>query len=171
MKTRVVFDCMIFLQAVARPVGPAGACVDRAENGDAELLVSADILAEMRDVLNRPGVQKKFRNLTPERVANFIIRIERFAVVIGPVPEAFTLARYPKDSKYLNLAIVSGAELVVSRDNDLLDLMTSDDAEPTAFRTAYPTIRIIDPVAFLRTFPPTDSSKTDPTTANPDEAL
>ena len=111
-------------------------------------------MEEMRDVLNRPGVQKKFRTLTPERVADFIARVERVAVVIDPVPEAFALTRDPKDSKYLNLAIAGGAELVVSRDNDLLDLMTSADAEATAFRTTYPSIRILDPVVFLQTLQP-----------------
>ena len=164
MKHRVVFDCMIFLQAASRPTGPAGACVDRAEAGDTELLVSHELLAEARDVLSRPAVRKKFRTLTDERVADFLARIDRAAVLVDPVPEAFALKRDPKDSKYLNLAIAAGAELVVSRDNDLLDLMTSDDEEPVAFRTAHPTIRIVDPVEFLRTFPP--SGPPEPTEAS-----
>src|SRR5262249_35500637 len=102
----------------------------------------------------RPGVHKKLRTLTPSRVADFIARVERFAVVIDPVPEVVSLKRDPKDAKYLNLAIAGGAELVVSRDNDLLDLMSSTDPEAVAFRRAHPNIRIVDPVAFLQTFQP-----------------
>jgi predicted nucleic acid-binding protein len=84
------------------------------------------------------------------------------------VPDAFNFSRDPKDSKYLNLAIAGSAELVVSRDNDLLDLMRSTDAESTAFRTAYPNIRIVDPVAFLQTFPPAAPAfLTPPSPANP----
>ena len=154
MKSHVVFDCMIFLQAAARPGGPAGACIDLADAGDVELLASAEVMNEVRATLNRPDIQKKFRTLTAARVATFIARVERVAVVIDPVPEAVTLGRDPKDSKYLNLAIAGGAELVVSRDNDLLDLMTSADAEATAFRTTYPSIRILDPVVFLQTLQP-----------------
>jgi predicted nucleic acid-binding protein len=55
---------------------------------------------------------------------------------------------------YLNLAIAGNAELVVSCDTDLLDLMSATDAESTAFRTAYPNIRIVDPVTFIQSFPP-----------------
>jgi putative PIN family toxin of toxin-antitoxin system len=148
---------MIFLQAALSSTGPAAACLDRAEAGDAELLISAGVLAELRDVLSRPRTRRKFRKLTDELAADFIARVERVAVVIDPVPEAFTVTRDPKDSKYLNLAIAGGAELVVSRDNDLLDLMTSADTEATAFRTAYPNIRIVDPVAFLQTLQPLPS--------------
>ncbi len=70
---------------------------------------------------------------------------------IDPIPDKIALTRDPKDSKYLNLAIAAGAELIVSRDNDLLELMTGTDSEAEAFRTAYPNIRILDPVEFLRT--------------------
>lgn len=124
--------------------------------------MSTEVLAEMNDVLDRPHIRKKFRTLTVRRVADFVTRIERVAVVIDPVPEAFTLTRDPKDSMYLNLAIAAGAKLVVSRDNDLLDLMTGTDADAETFRTTYPEIAILDPVAFLQTLrqdtpaPPTD---------------
>lgn len=65
-----------------------------------------------------------------------------------------TLTRDPKDAMYLDLALAAGAEYVVSRDNDLLDLMTSPDPEPAAFRAAYPALRITDPVSFLRSLRP-----------------
>jgi predicted nucleic acid-binding protein len=85
--------------------------------------------------------------------------------LIPTVPEAFTLTRDPDDSKYLNLAIAAGAELVVSRDHDLLDLMTANDADSVMFRTNYPTIRVLDPVTFLQTLTPTVPPV--PTTATP----
>ncbi len=164
MTPRVVFDCMVFVQAAARPNGPAAACVARAEAGDVELLVSRDTLDELRDVLNRPKVQQGFRTLTPEVVGAFLARVERFAVPVDPVPETVTLARDPKDSKYLNLALAGGAELIVSRDNDLLDLMTSGDAEPLAFRTAHPRLKVLDPVAFLNAIAPPAPTPTAPAT-------
>jgi putative PIN family toxin of toxin-antitoxin system len=159
---------MVFLQAAAKPLGPAGACIDRAEKGHVELLVSTEIVEEVRDVLNRPAIQRKFRTLTPERAADIIARVERVAVIFDPVPNAFSFCRDPKDSMYLNLAIAGSAELVVSRDKDLLDLMTSTDSESTAFRTAYPNIRIVNPVAFLQTFRPATPAAPDlPPPANP----
>jgi hypothetical protein len=68
---------MVFLQAAAKPLGPAGACINRAELGHAVLLVSTEIMEEVRDVLNRPDIQRKFRTLTPERAADIIARVER----------------------------------------------------------------------------------------------
>ena len=60
-------------------------------------------------------------------------------------PNAYSLPRDPKDERYLNVAIASNAEFLVSRDLDLLDLM-----KDTAFRQQFPSLVILDPVAFLK---------------------
>ena len=51
---RVVFDCMIYLQAAANATGPVGKCVDLAEDGKLDLYLSIAITAEVRDVLTWP---------------------------------------------------------------------------------------------------------------------
>jgi predicted nucleic acid-binding protein len=43
-----------------------------------------------------------------------------------------------------------GAEYLVSRDRDLLDLMDESRVDGADFRARYPNIKIIEPVAFLR---------------------
>jgi hypothetical protein len=43
---------------------------------------------------------------------------------------------------------------VVSRDNDLLDLMTGTDPDAVAFRAGWPGIAVLDPTSFLATLPP-----------------
>jgi len=168
---------MVFLQAAVNPSGPAGACVNVASVGVVQLFVSEATIAEVGDVLTRPKIRKKFSTLTPGRVDEFLGWVKRIATTIPDVPEVFTLTRDPKDSKYLNLAIAAGAELVVSRDNDLLDLMTSSGSDAESFRTTHPTIRIIDPVAFLQTLPRPTGPAPDPAPpgppkpdAQPDEA-
>ena len=167
----MVFDCMIYVQALARPNGPAAACLDKATAGECELLVSVEVLAEVHEVLGRPKLRRTFIRASDDDVEAFMRRLDALATNIDPVPEAFTLLRDPKDSMYLNLAIAGDAKLVVSRDNDLLDLMSEDSAEGNAFRTGYPEIAILDPVAFLRTFP-ADPPATEPkpTAPPPDEA-
>ena len=59
-KPRCVFDCMVFLQAAVSRRGPAFALLTLAETGRLELLISAEILSELREVLLRPAVQQKF---------------------------------------------------------------------------------------------------------------
>lgn len=152
----VVYDCMVLLQAAGSPHGPAGRCWVVVAAGAVRLCVSTLTLAEFADVVDRPFVRKKFRTLTDARVAQFRAELTLSALVIDPVPEAFTLTltRDPRDSKYLNLAIAAGAKLVVSRDDDLLDLMTGADPDAVAFRTGWPAIAILDPVSFLATLAP-----------------
>jgi len=145
---------MVFLQAVASPDGPSARCVEHAFEGRCELFISDETIDEMNDVLNRPKLRKKFARATPENVAEFIRRVLEVATRLGSVPSEYILKRDVKDSKYINLAVAASAKLIVSRDNDLLDLMTGNDDEATRFRTTYPEIAILDPVAFLKTIEP-----------------
>lgn len=150
MSRLTVYDCMIFLQAVTNPDGPSGRCVALAWGGVAKLIVSTLIMAEVEDVLTRPRTRRKFPALTTDRVEEFLRRVRESALTVETVPELVTLPRDPKDAKYLDLAATTGAEFVVSRDNDLLDLMTGSDPDAVSFRENHPTVRILDPVAFLR---------------------
>lgn len=155
MTPRAVYDSNVLLQAAARPNGPAGRCFALAEAGAVGLVASGETRAEADDVLNRPVIRRKFKTLTDAWVATFLANLDRVAARIDPVPAVVTLARDPKDEKYLNLAVAAGADYLVSRDNDLLDLMTGADPDAVAFRTAHPRILILDPVAFLaRVAPP-----------------
>jgi predicted nucleic acid-binding protein len=55
------------------------------------------------------------------------------------------MSRDPKDEPYLNLALATGANHLVTRDKDLLDLMHDE-----TFRAQHPGLQIIDPPALLR---------------------
>ncbi|HET6572160.1 MAG TPA: putative toxin-antitoxin system toxin component, PIN family [Fimbriiglobus sp.] len=149
-----MFDCVVLLQAAGSPAGPAGRCIGVVASRAAVLCVSDESVAELSEVLNRPGVRRKFHQLTDERVADFLAWLDTIAVRVDPVLHVFTLKRDPDDSKYLDLAHAAGAKFIVSRDNDLLDLMTGTDADAVAFRTTCPDLVILDPVAFLQTVQP-----------------
>lgn len=56
--------------------------------------------------------------------------------------------RDPKAEKYVDLAIQADATYLVIRDNDLLDLMERGTVEGEAFRRRFPSLTILDPVAF-----------------------
>jgi putative PIN family toxin of toxin-antitoxin system len=153
----VVFDCMVFVQALANDRGPAHACYELVRAGKLTLYVSPDTLAELTDVFNRPKLLRKLPSLTPESTRAFLEDIERRAIILSDVPQAVTLDRDPKDEPYLNLAAAAGARFLVSRDLDLLDLM----ADP-AFRRQYPILSIIDPAALLKSLPPDSGTDPDP---------
>src|SRR5687768_12992090 len=91
----VVFDTMLFLQAVGSGKGAAFAAVERFEAGEFHLFISHETLAEVRDVLARPAVRRKLTLLTDERVTAFIERLERKAILIDPVPRRISYERDP----------------------------------------------------------------------------
>ncbi len=154
MTPRVVFDCTVFLQGAARPAGPAAECVRLVDDGQVALCISAEILAELRDVLTRPKTQRRFPGLSPEWVESFVSNVELKALLLADVPHTVTLERDPKDEPYLNLAIAAGAKYLVTRDLDLLDLMKDEN-----FRRRYPAMLILEPPAFLHEFPPRTQSR------------
>jgi putative PIN family toxin of toxin-antitoxin system len=144
-----VFDCMVYLQAAARPEGPARACLGMAQQGRAIVCISPAVRAEVEDVLSRPKVRRKFPSLTPEAVAAFLHDIDALARSVGEIPSMITFPRDPKDEPYLNLAVAVGATRLVTWDNDLLDLM-GENTEGSEFRGRFPGLVILTPVAFLR---------------------
>jgi putative PIN family toxin of toxin-antitoxin system len=109
MKPLAVFDCMVFLQGAGRPASPARACFRLVDEGRVTLCLSADVLGEVRDVLTRPKVKRKFPALSPDWVEEFIQNAESKAVMVSEVPKAFSLERDPKDEPYLNLAVAAQA--------------------------------------------------------------
>ncbi|MFO0952190.1 MAG: putative toxin-antitoxin system toxin component, PIN family [Isosphaeraceae bacterium] len=146
--TRVVLDCMVFLQAAARSTGPAAACLQAARDGRVELWISPDVIAEVRDVLTRPRVLKKFPALSVEAVDLFLNDLRTFARLRSDVPRAVRPERAPKDEPYLNLSIAVGATYLASWDLDLLDLMRDELA-----RQQFPHLQILDSPALLRLIP------------------
>ena len=61
----------------------------------------------------------------------------------------YKLERDPKDEKYINLAIITRAEYIVTFDKDLLDLMKEDNQNGRSFRQKYPFLKIINPIDFI----------------------
>ena len=91
---RVVFDCMVFVQALANAKGPAFACLELSRIGKLDLCISPEVVAEVQEVLNRPKLQRRLPALTPERVGAFLEDVVHHATLIADVPSQFP---YPRD--------------------------------------------------------------------------
>lgn len=142
-----VYDCMLFFRAAARP-RLARPLFDLVAQAKVKLCLSPEVLAEIRDVLTRPKLLNKYPALNQAAVDAFLTWHLQMAHWVNNVPEHYVLARDPKDSKYLNLAITAGAAYVVTDDFDLLDLMEVESEAGRDFRARFPNIRIINPAAF-----------------------
>jgi uncharacterized protein len=148
MTPGAVFDCMVFVQALANAKGPACACYELVRSGRLLLSVSPEVITEVGDVLSRPKVRRKLPALTDETVEVFLRDVLGRATMLSDVPEAFRLERDPKDERYINLAVASDASYLVTWDRDLLDLMNDE-----GFRQQFPHLTILEPPALLRLFP------------------
>lgn len=149
-KPRVVFDCNVLLQAAARGSGVAAKCLNLAESGLIQLYVSREVLAEAEDVLNRPEVRAHFPELSDEIVGAFLKRLQKISVLARSVPKKFSYPRDEDDEPYINLAVAAGADFIISRDKDLLDLMTGHADNCKEFRQRFRPLRVIEPGEFLR---------------------
>jgi putative PIN family toxin of toxin-antitoxin system len=149
--TRVVFDANIYMQALFSPSGPSGRCLQLAFDGRVHLFISPFVLDELREVTSRPKIRHK-HHLAQDRIDDFVEAIEIAATVLDDFLEPFAYKRDPDDAHYVNLALAAGARLIVSRDTDLLELMEAAKKDAIDFQTRFPTLRIMDPVSFLRDF-------------------
>lgn len=145
----VVFDCVVFLQGLIKEFGPAVTCLERFEQGRFVLAVSPETLEELREVLSRSSLRRNFPLLTDEKAEHLIELLLLKCRFFRDVTKRIELPRDPDDEPYLNLAIEAGAGFLVTRDRDLLDLMTWDTEEGRNFQARFPELKILDPVAFL----------------------
>jgi putative PIN family toxin of toxin-antitoxin system len=83
-----------------------------------EVLVSADVIFELDDVLGR---EKFERYVTEEERERFLHSLLREARLVE-IWEKVRACRDPKDDKFLELAVNGGADCIVSGDDDLLVL-------------------------------------------------
>ena len=118
-------------------------------DGEISLFVSDAILREVRDVLGREELRRKLPAIKDRLVNALLLKLEGRAILTTNVPEEYKYDRDPNDEKYLNLAIVSNASYLVSKDGDLLDLMSTDTDVARRFRTRYPFLQILSAGDFI----------------------
>jgi len=121
-----------------------------AENGRIKIFISEETLAEIKDVLDRPEVRSQFADLNDEIVGAFVERLRKIGTFLDQVSQEFTYPRDPTDEPYINLAIAAEADYVITRDNDLLELMTGHSAECKEFRQRFRTIQVLTPENLLK---------------------
>jgi putative PIN family toxin of toxin-antitoxin system len=125
-------DTNVIVSALLFPDSAPGKALSEARRLG-EMLLSADTVAEIVEVLRRPKFDRYV--LSDERDW-FIATLVRQATLVQPI-ETITVCRDPKDNKWLELAVSGKADAIVSGDEDLVSL------------DGYRDIAILGPKAFL----------------------
>lgn len=114
---RCVFDTNVLISALLFDQSrPAQAFFSALRDG--EVLVSADVISELNDVLGR----KKFRRYATEAERERFLRSLLQEARLIEIREKVQACRDPKDDKFLELAVNGKADCIVSGDDDLLSL-------------------------------------------------
>jgi putative PIN family toxin of toxin-antitoxin system len=146
---------MVFLQAAIHP-DRRYATIEAVEDSRLILCTSPELLAEVRDVLTRPALMAKFSELTHDRVAQFLDRINLIAMAFPNVRKAFSWPQHPDDDQLFNLAIESKADFMVTWENRLLQLGTDTTPSAVELRTLAPRLSIVTPAQLAATLKPTN---------------
>ncbi|MBA3346399.1 MAG: putative toxin-antitoxin system toxin component, PIN family [Gemmatimonadales bacterium] len=130
----VVLDTIVLLRGLIKPYGQSGRILFD-HFGDYGLVVSPTIVTEYLEVLRRPELVRKYQSVANRDLQAILRLIERATVVVPTSVPA--VSRDPTDDKFLAAAKVGNADVIVTADNDLLDL------------GAYEQIAIVTAEAFL----------------------
>lgn len=114
---RVVIDTVVFVRALINRRSHAARLV--LEMGDRyDLLASSAIVSEVRDVLYRPALRRRFPQMTLPRLEAMMALVEA-AEMIEPV-EHQRVCRDPHDDRFFDCAREGAADYIVSEDRDIL---------------------------------------------------
>lgn len=114
---RCVFDTNVLVSALLFDQStPAQAFFAALHAG--EIIVSADVVAELNGVLSR----EKFRRYVAEEERERFLRSLLREAGLIEIEQKIRACRDPKDDKFLELAVNGDADCVVSGDEDLLSL-------------------------------------------------
>ena len=136
MGYRVVIDTVVFVRSLLNPYSAPGELIF-AHADEYRLILSAPIVREIVEVLQRPEITNKIRfvaGMDTRRVLDLLSEAELVELPLD-IPQ---VSRDPKDDKFLATAVVGEASYVVSEDRDLLDL------------GEYQGIKIVDVATFLK---------------------
>ena len=134
---KVVLDANIFVSAVLKPHSNLAKIFELVKEGKIKLILSRDILSEIRAVLLYPKIKQRHRR-SPKEIEEFLQKTIPVSIIVPGKTKVRTVEEDPADTKYLAAAAEAKADFIISGDRHLKDLKIFEG------------IRILDPAAFLK---------------------
>jgi putative PIN family toxin of toxin-antitoxin system len=106
---RVVVDTNVVVSANLRDEGLPAAILDLAANKRILMCVSAALMAEYKEVLNRPRLK-----LAPRRIASALAVIRRTSLLVSPTRTVTVIKADEPDNRLLECAEEAGAHYLVT---------------------------------------------------------
>lgn len=145
MIPRVVYDAMVFFQWAALPADRTHATIQAVFNGSVRLILSHDLIAELRDLLNRPAIQAKFKSPDPLDIELFLETVSAVSDILPIVNQTFSWKQHPDDDHVFNLAIDAQADFLVTWERRLLQIAELDPQAASELKKLAPQLQIVTP--------------------------
>jgi len=133
---KVVLDANIFISAVLKPHSDLAKIFELVREGKIRLILSNDILSEIRAVLLYPKIKQRHRRSAKE-IEEFLQKTIPVSIIVPGKMKVQTIKDDPADTKYLVAGAEAKADFIISGDRHLKDLKMFEG------------IRILDPSTFL----------------------
>ena len=133
---KVVLDANIFVSAVLKSHSDLAKIFELVREDKIKLILSEDILSEIRAVLLYPKIKKRHRR-TQKEIEEFLNKVSQASILAQGRIDTDEIREDPADNKYLSAALEGKADFIISGDHHLKDLKVFEG------------IRILDPSAFL----------------------
>jgi putative PIN family toxin of toxin-antitoxin system len=134
---RVVIDANVFVSAALKPHSKPAQIINLVKEGKIALVLSHDILEELKKVFRYPKIRKELR-LTVSEIDEALAEIAPGAIRTPGKIRMRAVKEDPEDNRYLECAVEGQADFIISGDHHLTDLHVFEG------------IKIVDPATFLR---------------------
>ena len=132
---RVVIDTGVFVSGLIRKQGTTGDVLRALRDGRFIVIYTTEIVVEIIDVLGRANFRTKY-HIEPDDITALVNLLRLRGELVTPTRKV-TASHDPKDDKFLEAALATQTDYIVSGDGDLLDL------------TPFEEIPILRPAEFL----------------------
>ena len=130
---KIVLDTNVVLSGLMAPQGTPGRIMAAWRDARFDVVISIEQLAEIGRVLVYPKIHRKLK-WTEQQIEQFLRQLYIRTEVIELHSTAVVVPRDSKDVPILATLIVSGADVLVSGDRDLLELRSKYPIQtPTEF--------------------------------------
>jgi len=116
---RTFLDANQFVSAILSPEGPPAEVLNMWREGAFELVVSPQIIEEIRRVLNYPHLSKHHKRSSKE-IDQFLEELELLSFLAPGKLSLSVVKNDPSDDKYLAAAVEGEAQFIVTGDSHLL---------------------------------------------------
>jgi uncharacterized protein len=133
---RIVVDTNVFVSAIIKPASFPGKIVDLIGEGLVRLVISQDIITEIKQVFLYPKI-KRLHRFSPKQINQYLAEISETATITAGNIQINGVKDDSKDNKYLECAVEGRADFIISGDHHLTDLKEFEG------------IKIVSPVTFF----------------------